>query len=434
MTDIAIEDEIELAPAEDSPWGKFLLETIRLDIYYEKSLGWHWFCAFRDLSDLDLKQIQQKLPEQHPFKSKTPTQSFLVPELTDALLLLKNTLKIIGNIEKIDFSGLRFKYFDFSYFVFPIEVSFQRAVFSQSVKFVKTGFAGNANFRDAKFLSSADFSDSIFSSSADFKNVIFSNSVCFHWTTFSNNTSFSGVKFCHAANFYNANFCSFTYFSNATFFIGANFSDAIFSHCALFDDVKITGHTTFKNAEFKQYPPSFQKANLYSDIILDDISWPILNKKSDSIVVGQNKNSYENLASLMKNLDKYHDEHFFYRQEMRCRRWLEVNLFISLSYWFYEILADYGYGIERAFFWWFLHIFVGMILIAVATKNNFCLFPVSFANAHSFLFLKDGALSGCYKYFTGNLLFNAIWATQSILGIILLFFLLLTLRIRFRLK
>ncbi len=136
---------------------------------------------------------------------------------------------------------------------------------------------------------------------------------------------------------------------------------------------------------------------------------------------------------------------------MRCRQKFEENYFTYCSYWLYEKFANYGYGIESAVAAWFWHMVLGAHIIAIMafvnawwagwkdgaleiTKSILCAVPVSFSNAHRFLFFKDGAFSGCYGYFTENLFFNIIWGFQTVIGIILLFLLLLTLRIRFRLK
>ncbi len=450
-------EKIVLTPAEDSPWYKFMVETLRLDIYHEKPQGWHWFCAFKDLSGSDLKKIQEILPEHHPFKPLTPLQSFLRPELNDAVIWLKNELKITGNIKEINFSERGFKDVDFSFFVFPIKVSFAKAVFYESADFSNVLFFGDADLSNPNKLytsvstdKSADFTEAYFTKQAIFTNTRFSESVIFNDSVFNGGANFKGAVFDALALFLNITFKFFTDFTNAIFhkttgfantkfLSGVHFTNATFIHGVAFDKIKITSSTNFKKTRFKNRMPDFYNAELHSNIIWDrDIKlWPkIKNHKNDDIYKGQiedNQNAYENLVSHMKKLDKYHDEHFFYRQEMRCRRSLASPL-AKCFYWFYESLADYGYGIESALLGWFLHIFVGMILIAATTKNNLCSIPLSFANAHSFLFFNKGPVSGCYELFEGNLLFNIIWGFQTILGVILLFLLLLTLRIRFRLK
>ncbi len=456
------EEEVELAPAEDNLWYKFLLKSIELDQGEEKPHGWHWFWGIYGVNKdnpqfltgaliINLNEIKKNIPKSHWLNSTTsstgtgkPVDS-LKQESASILQSLLLEHGYPGLPHEIDFSKLRFKdQIYFSNFIFPMSVrftfsefpdyvEFNNAFFYRSVNFIVTKFSSRSSFDNARFLSDVNFSKATFSSDTSFDNVTFSNDAAFNRVNFSKSAFFTRVKFLRATNFHKTKFSGLADFSNATFSIMANFDSAIFSYVARFYEVKITGHTTFKNAEFKQYPPSFHKADMYSDIIWDESRWPILNKKSSPTVVGQNKNYYENLASLMKSLDKYHDEHFFYRQEMRCRRW-QVIYPIKCFYWFYETVSDYGYGIERALFWWVVHILLGAFLIGFATKNTPCTLPVSFANAHGFLPFNKGPLKGCYKYFAEYDIFNIIWGFQTVIGIILLFMLLLTLRIRFRLK
>ena len=426
-------------------------ETIRLDTYHEKPEGWHWFCAFKDLSGSDLKEIQKMLPEQHPFKHETAGDFTVLIILRDVIAWLRQELGNTGIIKEIDFSERAFKNVDFSFFVFPIKVSFAKAVFYESANFSNVLFFGNADLSNPNNLyisksrtESADFTETYFTKQAIFTNTIFSESVSFNDSVFNGGANFKDAVFDTLALFLNITFKFYTDFTNAIFhgitgfaktkfLSGVNFTNATFIHGVTFDKIKTASSINFTKTKFKNSTPNFYNADLHSDIIWDESKWPILNRKSNTSTVDKNKSAYENLASHMKKLDKYHDEHSFYREEMRCRRWL-AGYPTKCFYWFYESLADYGYGVERALLGWFLHIFVGMILIATATKNNLCSLPVSFANSHSFLFFNKGALSGCYGYFTGNLFFNIIWGFQTVIGIILLFLLLLTLRIRFRLK
>ena len=438
MADKKLDDGIERKPAENNPWGRFLLETIRLDIYHEKPKGWHWFCAFRDLSGSDLEQIQQTLPEEHPFKSKTPTQSFLVPELIDAVALLKNALKIAGDVKEINFSRLGFKNADFPHFIFPIKVFCK-----------ETYFYEKADFRGAFFFDDVEFTGTVFNSRAIFHRAIFNAELSFSKAVFKYNVFFTRVKFVGDVNF-----------GDAEFNDSVMLRDAIFVGDAFFDGIKTISHTDFINTKFKKRAPSMYDAVLYSGIKWDrDINlWPHPHIREDNETdkdykdrITSNQSKYENLASHMKKLDKYHDEHFFFRQETRCRQQFEKNYFTYCSYWLYGKFADYGYGVESAVAAWFWHMVLGAHIIAImafinawwagwkdgyweAIKSVTCSIPVSFSNAHSFLFFKDGAFSGCYELFEGNLLFNIIWGFQTILGVIFLFLLLLTLRIRFRLK
>ena len=445
MTDKKLDDEIQRTPAENSPWGRFLLETIRLDTLHKKPRGWHWFWAFKKLSGLNLEKIQKKLPEEHPFKSIKFRKSFLISELTDAILLLKKELKTIGDIKEttedikeINFFRLGFKNINFAYFIFPIKVFFR-----------ETHFYEEADFTLAFFFDDVDFNGTIFNNKAVFDIAIFNAKLSSSKAVFKYIVFFTRVKFVGGVNFGGARFTS-----------AVDFSDTIFFGEAFFDGIKTKTHANFTNTEFKTLAPSMHDAVLYSGIKWDrNVNlWPHPQIREDNETdkayknrIEKNQNAYENLSSHMKKLDKYHDEHFFFRQETRCRQQFEKNYFTYCSYWLYGKFANYGYGIESAVAAWFWHMVLGAYIIAivafinawlacwkdgalVTAKSVLCSIPLSFANAHGFLPFHKGALKDCYELFDGNILFNIIWGFQTVLGIVFLFLLLTTIRIRFRLR
>ncbi len=460
--------KIKLTPAEDNLWYKFWQKSILLDSGYKKDQGWHWFWGIYEVYKnnpqsvvmgvpiINLSEIKKSIPDDHWLNSTPSSSSSSSGSGKPDISLKQESASILQSLllehgysklpQEIDFSKLIFKNgVTFSNFIFPLSVSFtfsefpydvrfNEAFFYRSVDFIVTEFSSSSSFNNAKFLSNVNFGKATFSSGTSFDNVTFSNDATFNGVDFSKSAFFTRVKFLRAANFHETNFFDIADFSNAIFSIMANFDSATFAYVARFYEVKITGHTTFKYAKFKQYPPSFHKADMYSDIMWDESRWPILSKESNTIVVGQNKNSYENLASLMKKLDKYHDEHFFYRKEMQCRGRLADNPFVRFAHLVYETLANFGYGLERAFFWWVLHIFAGIVFITATTKSDYCALRGSFANAHGFLFFHKGPLKGCYEYFEKYDIFDVIWGVQTVFGILFLFLLLLTVRIRFRLK
>ncbi len=131
---------------------------------------------------------------------------------------------------------------------------------------------------------------------------------------------------------------------------------------------------------------------------------------------------------------------------MRCRRWLGESFIKRLPHWLYQIFADYGYGVERAFAWWLGNIIAGAYVIAwmfagVDIKYDeslSCAISASFANANPYIFFgfESSSLKACYTELDINIptKFAIIRAIQTIFGLAILFLLLLTIRIRFRLK
>ncbi len=410
--------------------------------------------------------------------------------------------------EEINFSNLDFSHHLYlSKFIFPIQVCFHGSNFHKSVNFTQCRFFEQVNFNKTMFINydsfptrfeGAEFYDGVsftgakFTKSLEFKEVKFFKGACFsnatfHKVNFDNAefinsaaefektkffgiTSFVKTKFYKGAffndaefrespfyvNFSGANFTNAGHFNDANFYGLVIFSDAKFDSMAVFDGAKFSAessfrgtnflnHINFKNAIFEINIPVFYGAKITGDITWRNATWPSMNIKTDPDLIDQNQNAYENLTYHMKSLEKYHDTHFFFRQEMRCRRKLG-SVFNSLLYGFYECFADYGYGVERALIAWFLHIVLGMIVIMSTIsygeiglqESLFCSASVSVANANPYLFLviNDGGLMDCYQGLNiiSPMVFGAVRGFQTIAGIPILFLVLLTLRVRFRLK
>ncbi len=458
MTDKYLENTIETS--QYSLWGDFIEKTFKLDAGYYKPRGYHWFYAFKYLSGIELDKIQNLLPEEHPLKNETSDDSDMMHRLKVLARDFAGALekdKDIEYIKEIDFSALRFTNADFSFLVFPIKVSFAGSEFQKIANFNNALFFGDAardvnkkvykievtansaDFRGASFTKDVTFKNTAFTESVNFTKTNFDGRANFEGTIFHNVTVFCDTTFNFFTNFIGAVFFKVTTFSGTKFLSSVQFTNAAFFSPVGFDKIETKASAIFIKTQFLNSVPTFYDSKLYSNIIWEkDINyWPQIDgdksNKNYKTKITDDQNAYENLASLMEKLDKYHDGHFFFRGEMRCRRWL-ASYPTKCFYWLYESLSDYGYGIERALLGWFLHIVLGAFLIGFATKNALCAFPVSFANAHGFLPFHKGSLSGCYELFVKNDIFNIIWGIQTIVGIILLFLVLLTLRIRFRLK
>ncbi len=417
-------DAIERTPAENNPWYNFMQKSIKLD-GEEFPRGHHWFWSLHSLHEsvtkfpkINLKALQNKLPDEHWLKKIETDETNWIPDgelgkistkavQTDELCALHDYLNEIECPKDIDFSWVEFNDdTDFSNFIFPLDT----------------------DFRDTQFSKDILFSDAVFLEAVNFKNA-----------------QFNGER---------------AKFKNTTFKKIADFSDTIFQHYANFKGSVFNGRTTFQRAKFILHTLRFYGVDLNNEIIWTGIERPTLWKNEDDRIdesgewlsyqdghakykkrVGENQNAYETLAYLMDKQEKYHDQHFFFRHEMRCRRNLEW-FFIKPFYWLYQIFANYGYGVGLAFFWWLLNIGIGFYMLlrinhhahSIVDSPIRCSILTSFANAHSFLFLHNGPLKGCYGTFKGLPEFSFVWGFQTIAGVPLLFLLLLTLRIRFRIK
>ncbi len=424
MTGDEYAEKYELKRPKDTAWGEYLLATIELD-RGKKPNGYHWFWGLSlledKLPDFAFEKTRKDLPEGSAIKAIDLEALKKLKFIVNALI---TRLENPAEIEEIDFSGLMFeKLANFSFFIFPALTNFKNTHFLETANFI------HAIFYEAKFI------DTYFFKNALFNKIEVSVQIDFSEANFLITASFNGAEINGVIKF------NQTIFHNSSLFYAATFNQS--AH--------------FIGTKFEYYVPRFYNATLNADMIWrsDVNNWPTTERhekdKTDvhhTARILENRNAYENLASHMKKMDRDHDEHFFFRQETRCRQQFEKNYFTYCSYWLYEKFANYGYGVESAVAAWFWHMVLGAQAIAIVAfanacwkagawetaKSVLCSIPLSFANAHGFLPFHKGAVSGCYELFEKNLLFNIIWGFQTILGVILLFLLLLTLRIRFRLK
>ena len=296
-------------------------------------------------------------------------------------------------------------------------VTFDSAEFSDVAPFGGVQFAGNAGFNNVRFLKGAIFSQAKFLGSAKFANAAFSSDVNFNSVKFERDTSFESVVFGQRAEFQSAEFA---------------------------------GRTYFQRARFETRVPTFFETTFHEYTDWHDAKWPSV--PDDTNEAREQVHYYQRLALVMNKLEKPDDRNFFFRQEMRARRRAEGRGVARVLNWFYEFVCDYGSGLARISAFWFGHVIIGAILICAArvigplqnglsrqeTYEFVCNLPQAFAislsNAHSFLGLNRGFLQDTIKDWADVPFFNLIGGFQTVLGIIFLFFLLLTIRNRFRMR
>ena len=196
----------------------------------------------------------------------------------------------------------------------------------------------------------------------------------------------------------------------------------------------------FEKAAFSSYP-DFSGAILHerTSFTADDELWPT--GKPDTDHIWQSRAS---CAVIRHNLGKQglpEAEHFFYRREMEFSGHIGGCL-QKLPYHLFGWVSDYGYSIERPV-WGLVHVLYGTMLIGFFSsasgkpEDNCLLFfqmlGLSFTNLLNFLGLQRA-------YFDSAFLESLPWwvkvssALESVSGVVLLFFLGLGLRQRFRLR
>ncbi|MCY4184721.1 MAG: hypothetical protein OXD45_05335 [Rhodobacteraceae bacterium] len=323
-------------------------------------------------------------------------------------------------------------------------VSFADSIFCNTVYFKGTKFPRISRFDNSEFLSSGYFQEAIFGNDSELGGVLFD---C--------------AKFGAEPNFSKAMFFCAGDFKNVEFNDGANFRKTKFFSDVNFNNSKFNNTTSFREATFGQ-PPKFFEAVVHEDINFNGIDW---NKAELSYSNRKNKDvkpdeittraenavlAWERLALIMSKQEKPWERHEFFRLKMRAKRQAEGISISSTVNWLFDILSDYGWGIRRSLTWWFGHIILFWLVLAgaacyQANENGDQLnwwipldgFLVSLSNSLSFLRLQSGYLSSNYKDLEKVLdqvmwLFSTVGTIQAMVGPILLFLLLLTLRNRFR--
>ncbi|MDY6942243.1 MAG: pentapeptide repeat-containing protein [Pseudomonadota bacterium] len=386
----------------------------------------------------------------------------------------------------------------FNEFVFPVETRFKHVVFVGSGSFHSSTFKGIASFSEASFICDACFSSAAFDREAFFRETSFHDKCLFQSAVFSARTWFDSAKFkgpadfmyarfedralfrgtafLDSAAFFQVSFDAKVWFGGAEFESVANFDASDFSERAYFSKTRFgpSCRASFRDASF-QRPVSFSETQFigwypeFSGAVLpDEIEFSATDKavretkdsggkryKTDHF--WPDHKNIENPADIQRSrracaiirhaLGRQglpEDEHFFFRQEMdfagRSGSWLE-----RLPYRLFAAISMYGYSIARPAVALFLLFLLPALVFKAAFEldcisnglTHFCVtfgqpFGLSFANTFGFL--------GFHRLYFGGFLGSApgwvqvLSGVQTVLGVILLFFLGLGLRTRFRLR
>ena len=356
---------------------------------------------------------------------------------------------------------------------------FRDAIFLGLTRFNKATFHGTeknlyvASFSHSTFHNTVHFNSVKFPYTTRIENVTFHGPAQFQAAEFKSMTTPSGdnlgtVNFSRSmfeskSDFAEATFCVSALFENAEFQDITDFGSANFQKRVTFNNAKFKGTTSFRNASFGT-PPKFFETEIHEDVNFNRVDWSDA-VRSYSRGHGQREGTvsveelaedairvWDRLALIMGQQEKLPERHEFFRLMMRAQRERDGHRSLSsFANWLFDKSSDYGWGMVRAFSWWAGHIFAGMIILALAAlvcpsyldlgviRTAWFSLLVSFANAHAILGLasESGHLHSARLALDSaaeaDWVFSAVGTVQAILGPILLFLVLLTLRNRFRL-
>lgn len=350
-------------------------------------------------------------------------------------------VQIPGTDSQIDFSKVVF--IDFVWFqgyVFGQGVNFDDAKFESNFNiFTNVIFAGDATFRRAEFRGTFFGDDTNFAVFASFDGATFRGAARFVRSRFHFGTSFERASFLAAAQFDSCEFAD-----------GVSFSGTEFEDRGDFRQTRFKGRTNFERAEFKALVPEFFGATLNEHTEWHESKWPGIptgtDQRRDQI------QRYQCLIRSMNDLGKLSDQHFFFKKELQIQRLVEPWSSATAMNWCYQRICDYGYGLTRIILIWILHILLGGAILygsrvldrmegtnllqairATKVEDAWAL-VISFGNAHGFLDLNGKFFNTQIAAWEKVPWFDCVGALQTILGVIILFFLLLTIRNRFRMR
>ena len=232
---------------------------------------------------------------------------------------------------------------------------------------------------------------------------------------------------------------------------GLNFTAVTCGH-ADFTDAQFSGPCDFQNTYFREVP-TFFGTQLHEDTNWRGVTWP--KAETDKELAAERIRRYDRLRLIMSQLKKPVEEQHFQALSLREQRMRDGVTLPSLLNWLYDHGWEYGYGLSKATGLWLGHILLGAIAIgftqASATGSwvdklvakvvePVTWLSVSFSNSMPFLGLHRGGLKPLYEHFgdcvpNANSLcaFGVLWAVQGVLGTVLFFFLLVTVRNVYRL-
>lgn len=203
-------------------------------------------------------------------------------------------------------------------------------------------------------------------------------------------------------------------------------------------------------------PPSLFESKLYESTSWKGVVWP--RRPGDGRIAKTFVRRYERLCLLTQNADRPEYFHQFYTLKMRAKR-INEPFWSALVNCSYDWICEYGFNLEKAFFWWVGQIILGAVAIYVSVVRKARDYH-GLRESDLFSEINDIALSLLYSMSNSVPLFNrsgvgkdfeyyrdvkrvgasamnnfqVIGYIQIVFGTVFLFFLLLTLRNKFKMK
>jgi hypothetical protein len=386
----------DLKPAETNPW--YVLSTLHgpqtgngidRELAAKNVALWNiWSC--QNLTDEQREKLREagtELPDIAAWEEQKEEIETLYkkrfsemgigdderPEIPDAGLQIDMSGTVFSHIalwtkaifsQKANFNFSMFaRNGSFDFATFSREADFESTKFSKDSSFNHATFSGRTNFYNAKFAHSGSFSNATFYQYADFSFARFSQHVHFIGASFLQDAHFESTMFLSSSVFSSARFMQAVYFLSVEFSQSANFIKVQFSglssfqgshfgneakpensYIVTFSDTIFERPTSFRDACFRYRYPELNGTVFHdkTQFTAERVFWPQDNQPNPK----QAKESCATLRHVMGKQGLPEDEYFFFRKEMEFAG--EIG-----GFWrtrpvkAYGVFSDYGASIAK---------------------------------------------------------------------------------------
>ena len=320
--------------------------------------------------------------------------------------------------------------------IFTQDASFSSATFTQAANFFSATFTQFAYFNSATFTQDASFQYAAFTQAADFSSATFTQAAYFRSATFTQDADFTSATFDGPAKFVKTKFGV----RGGDKVCVPNFTEAAFARLASFRDADfVTHYPVLEGTEFRETVVLTAKDGHWPDmrqVLSDEDAWHIPTKEV----------AKESCAALRHALAKQgmpEEEHFFFRREMRFAAQIG-GVWQRLPYKVFGVVSDFGQSIWRPAVGLLALWAIGGLLYTVSyawgafddgqqPREILFGFGLSFANIFKFLGLQRSYFDVAFTQSLKPWL-QVMGGLQTVVGFLLLFFLGLGLRTRFRMR
>lgn len=255
---------------------------------------------------------------------------------------------------------------------FDHNVNFNDVTFEDNATFNKNLFGGSTTFQRAHFKNNADFQRTNFGGISKFNQSRFMGEALFSQSIFKNDAEFLWVCFCGDAEFRKARFEDDASFDKADFKADATFALVEFANNTSFEHVTYSGNVDFSairgglafsmsDAMFDTAVPNFDQATFTEAPRLDKIGFRSIRPQGACNHISGFFRGDENPEARWRALKRlaiqghdYAQEQFFFRRELLARRWKTDKVWHA-AYWFgllYQLFSNFGNSLLLPLIWW----------------------------------------------------------------------------------